>query len=115
MYAIVNGIFFFYFIFGLFTPGERVLDVTGIEALSIEALKVRAVVGRHLTNKSLLTVVVSIVKTGTEAEKEYQMCAWPGGWCGMSGSLRVNTKAFLYIIMDSGSCSQDIDVFLCIV
>lgn len=89
--------------------------MTGIKALSIKALKVRAVVGQYLRNKSLLTVVVSIVKTGTEAEKEYQMCAWPGGWCGMSGSERVNTKAFLYIIMDSGSCTQDTDVFLCIV
>ena len=33
----------------------------------------------------------------------------------MSGSVRVNTKAFLYIIMGSGSCTQDTDVFLCIV
>ena len=100
----------------MFTPGERALDETGIEALSIEALKVRAAAGQSLTNKSPpLTVVVSIVKTGTEAEKEYQMCAWPAGWCGTRGSERVNTKAFLYIIMDSGSCTQDTDVFLCIV
>ena len=38
MYAIVNGIcFFFNFIFGLFTPGERAMDVTGIEAHSLES------------------------------------------------------------------------------
>lgn len=29
--------FFFNFIFGLFTPGERAMDVTGIEAHSLES------------------------------------------------------------------------------
>lgn len=64
-------------IFGLLTPGERAMDVTGTK---LTALNVRAVVGRYLTNK-LLTVVVSIVKTGTGAEKEYQTevsIAWRG-------------------------------------
>lgn len=43
----------------------------------------RAVVGRYLTNKLLLTVVVSIVKTGTGVEKEYQTevsIAWRVVW-----------------------------------
>lgn len=39
-------------------------------------------VGRHLTNKLLLTAVVSIVKTGTEAETEYHRDAnsWRVVW-----------------------------------